>query len=229
MATYRVIVIRQPEGWQPRSADDAPPVIQGPVKLIGQSEQLFEAVRRAIYFNQKPRRRPGRRWAVVVDPETTGRAWPAARLVTPITYKVLPIWWPEGWEPESPQDVPNCLFQAKQTAAEPAVSYQQAENTVLALNRQAMNWPGSTWYVVAAVENEPVAVTVSVDPQGLETTAQSRRMHIVRSQRGGKGNCDRCPAHSLPCAQQPWREHIQTITDVQSRWLRGPDVAAAGH
>ncbi len=226
MAKYRVIVCLRPEGWQPRSADDAPPVIHSPVKSVGQSHDLFEAVHRAVYFNQRPRRTE-RRWAIVVDPDSAGRAWSGGRLVTPLTYKVLPIWWPEGWEPDSPQDVPNCLFQAKQVSAESAADYQAAQNIVLALNRQAMNFPGSTWYVVAAVENEPVATTVSVDPQGLEIISQSRRIHIVRSQQGGKGNCDRCPAHALACAQQPWREHIQTITDVQSRWLRGPAAGAA--
>ena len=53
------------------------------------------------------------RWAVVVEPGSTGRVWPAARLCTPLTYKVTAIWWPDGWEPDSPLDVPNCVWQAE--------------------------------------------------------------------------------------------------------------------
>jgi hypothetical protein len=58
------------------------------------------------------------------------------------------------------------------------------------------------WYVVVAVENEPVAQTVSFDASGTETTVVTRRLHVVRPEPGGGlGNCSHCPAHGMECEQ----------------------------
>lgn len=129
-----------------------------------------------------------------------------------LTYKVMAIWWPDGWEPNSPADVPNCVWQAQGREAVEAVSYPSAEATAYALNRQCIDHPGTTWYVVAAVENEAVSRVVSYDPVGTETTVEVRRMHIIRPERGGRGDCSHCPAHEFECAKADWSSQTQTIS-----------------
>jgi hypothetical protein len=219
MARYQVAVVPRPDDWTPAAPDDVPPR-PGPLgQAIAEAATVFDAVRRAIEHNQAASGQGG--WAVVVDPDCVGRTWPAARLVTPIAYKVAAIWWPEGWEPNSVRDVPNCVWKARGGAAEPAAGFRQAEGTVLSLNHQCMDQQGTTWYVVVAVENEPVSETVAYDSTGTETTTAVRRLHVVRPEQGGHGNCDHCPAHSFPCAQADWSSQVQTVTSTESRTLRG--------
>ncbi|MFZ5830697.1 MAG: hypothetical protein ACOY3P_11450 [Planctomycetota bacterium] len=220
MPRYQVVITRRPEGWQPKSPDDVPPSLDEPLRVIADEDNVFEAVRQAIYFNDKPHRDETDRWALVVDPDSASRLWSHGRICTPISYKVTPIWWPEGWEPSSPRDVPNCVWKARGGPAESAANFRQAENTVYGLNQQCIENPGTTWYVVVAVENEPVATNVAYDSSGTETTAESRRLHVIRPDQGGHGNCDHCPAHSFSCAQADWSEQVRTVTDVQSRTLR---------
>ena len=90
--------------------------------------------------------------------------------------------------------------------------------TVQGLNRQAMNQPAAMWYVMLAVENEPVSQTVSYDPGGTETTVEVRRLHVVRpDEGGGRGDCSYCPAHELPCASESWTSLEQTDTTTRTR------------
>ena len=99
MAKYQVAIIRRPENWKPECADDVPLDLSGPVGVLAESDDLFEAVSRAMEHNESGEARRRGRWAVVVEPGSVGRVWPAARLCTPITYVVTAIWWPDGWEP----------------------------------------------------------------------------------------------------------------------------------
>jgi hypothetical protein len=154
---------------------------------------------------------------VVIEPGGAGRVWPGARVCTPITYKVTAIWWPDGWEPGSPLDVPNCVWQARGEGHGQWLNYPQAEATVLALNRQCMDHPGAAWHVVVALENEPASRTVSYDPVGAETTVEVRWMHVIRPEHGGHGDCSHCPAGTFPCAQADWSSQPQTVSARRSR------------
>lgn len=217
MAKYQVTVVQRPENWAPESADDVPLDLIGPVAVLAESDDLFEALDRAIEHNQSAESQQSRRWAIVVEPGCAGRAWPMARVCTPITYRVAPIWWPDGWEPQSPLDVPSCVWQAKNPTDAQWLTYPQAEATMLGLNRQCMSQPGGTWYIVVAVENEPVARTVSCDPAGTETTVEVRRTHTIRPLAGGYGDCAHCPAGTLPCARTEWLNQVQAVPVTHRR------------
>jgi hypothetical protein len=229
MARYQVVAVPRPQGWLPARPDDVPPQPDKPLEVLAEADDLLAAVRQAIEHNQDPRRAEGR-WAVVVEPGSRGRTWPAARLCTPIVYKVTAIWWPEGWEPDSPLDVPNCVWQAQGRPAEKAMSYPEAEAAIRGLNRQCMSQPGTTWYVVVAVENEPVSQTVSYDSAGTETTVEIRRLHVIRPEQGGRGNCAHCPAHSLQCAQSEWApstnaEFLEVIEQARRERAAGQNIS----
>ncbi|MFH1268686.1 MAG: hypothetical protein ABIK89_23415 [Planctomycetota bacterium] len=221
MARYQVSIIETPEGWEPASPDDVPPEPGSPREVLAEADDLFEAVRQAIAHNESPERKNQRSWAVVSEPGSLGRVWRGARLCTPLGYKVTAIWWPSGWEPDSPLDVPNCVWKAQGgSGQEPTMTYQRALATVEGLNRQSMDQAGAMWYVVIAVENEPVSHTVSYDPSGTETTVEVRRLHVVRPEEGGgKGDCSHCPAHAFDCAKQEWTALEQTATDSRTRSL----------
>ncbi len=68
-----------------------------------------------------------------------------------------------------------------------------------------------------AVESEPVSRTVTYDPAGTETMTEVRRIHVIRPERGGRGDCSHCPAHHFRCAQADWSSQAQTITATNSR------------
>jgi hypothetical protein len=130
---------------------------------------------------------------------------------------VTAIWWPDGWEPKTPLDVPNCVWQSQGRQGGEWLSYQQAEDTIRGLNRQCLDNPSTTWYVIMAVENEAVSHTISYDPSGLETTVEVRRVHVIRPQEGGRGDCAYCPAHDFQCAKADWTSQVQTVTATHSR------------
>ncbi|MDZ7617623.1 MAG: hypothetical protein U1E05_11495 [Patescibacteria group bacterium] len=111
--------------------------------------------------------------------------------------QIATIWWPDGWEPTGPLDVPNCLLPAKAPAAGPTLDYRQAEAMVQALNRQCIDSPGTTWYVILAAAH-PAAEPSSKQTQA-SVTEFARR--VVRPRRGTAGDCTCCPAHGLPCAK----------------------------
>lgn len=217
MVKYQVALLDRPKDWVPPSLDAVPPQPARPVGVAAESEELFAAVRQAIDYNEKSG--AGGKWAVVVEPGSFGRTWAAARVCTPITYKVTAIWWPEGWEPASPLDVPNCVFRAQSAVADETLTYQEAVARMISLNRQSMDLAGTMWYVILAVENEPLSQTVSYDPAGTETTVVVRRTHVVTPENGGHGDCSHCPAHSFQCAEREWQGQHQDFVSVQSRSL----------
>ena len=194
MAKYQVAIISRPLNWEPECLDDVPLELDGPVEVLGEWDDFFEAVNRAIEHNESAEAERRGRWAVVVEPGSLGRIWPAARLCTPLTYKVTAIWWPEGWEPKSPLDVPNCIWQSQGRSGGQWLTYPQAEATVRSLNQQCIDNPSTSWYVIIAVENEAVSQTISYDPSGVETTVEVRRIHVILPQEGSHGDL-----HSLPC------------------------------
>jgi hypothetical protein len=215
MAKYQVATINRPENWQPECADDVPLELVGPVDVLAESDDLFDAVSQAMEHNESDAAQ--KRWAVVVEPNSPGRTWPAARICTPIVYKVTAIWWPDGWEPGSPLDVPNCVWQAQAQGGGELFSYPQAEATVLGLNRQCMEHPGTVWHVVIAVEHESISRIVSFDSVGTETTVEIRRMHVIRPEQGGRGDCIHCPAHEFECAKADWSSQTQMVSARHSR------------
>jgi hypothetical protein len=224
MARYQVATVERPEGWEPASWDDVPPAPGERRQVLADGEDLFAAVRRAIEHNERSEREGGRDWAVVVEPGSLGQTWPGARLCTPLAYKVTAIGWPTGWEPQSPADVPRCVWKAQAGAEHLRLSWARAVAVVRGLNQQSMSHHGSRWYVVAAVENEPVSQTVSYDSAGTETTVLVRRLHLVMPEEGGRGDCSWCPAHRLDCARSDAAELEPTVATVQSRPLHvAPD------
>jgi hypothetical protein len=104
----------------------------------------------------------------------------AEREIAMAEYQVAAVWWPDGWEPSSPLDVPRCIGWAGDQTAAPKLAYEQALATVQGLNRQNMEQPGATWYVVA-----------SAGEGGLQA---------ISHKDGGTGDCSHCPAHAFPCA-----------------------------
>ena len=221
MPKYQVAIIKRPKNWDPECPDDVPLQLSGPVGVLTESDDLFQAVGAAIEHNESDQAQRDARWAVVVEPGSVGRVWPAARLCTPIAYKVTAIWWPDGWEPHGPLDVPNCVWQAEGRDSPPSLGYAQAEAAVFGLNRQCMDRPGTTWHVVVAIENEVVSRSVSYDSAGVETTIEVRRMHVIRPDQAGCGDCSHCPAHAFPCAEADWSSQPQTVTAHRTRAL-GP-------
>jgi hypothetical protein len=218
MARYQVSVIEAPADWEATGPDDVPPSPATPIEAIEQFDELFPAVRCAIEHNQKDARERAGRWAVVVEPGTPGRIWRDERICTPLTYKVTTIWWPEGWEPNSPSDVPNCVWKAEGQTDRDKLTYQEAVTTVRALNEQNMNHATTLWHVVIAVENEPLSQTVFCDPSGTETTVEVRRLHVVRPEEGGgRGDCSHCPAHAMECAKEDWVALEQDISETHTR------------
>jgi hypothetical protein len=112
------------------------------------------------------------------------------------SYQVVSIWWPDGWEPQTPLDVPKCIRPLDPPASAATFTYQQAVASVSGLNRQNMAQPGTGWHVVTADDAGPVpegGVLVEGAPEGL---------HVVRAAGGTGGDCSRCPAHDFPCAKQ---------------------------
>jgi hypothetical protein len=217
MPKYQVAVIRRPERWEPDCADDVPVELEGFVEILLESDDLFTALARTVEHNESDEAARRRRWAVVVEPGSMGRVWPFARLCTPVVFKVTAIWWPDGWEPTTPLDVPNCVWKSQESTGGECFSYPQAEATVLGLNRQCMDHPGSTWHVITAVENEAISRTISHDSAGTETTVEVRRMHVVRPAQGGRGECAHCPAHELPCAKMESSDQLQAVTTTKTR------------
>jgi len=221
MARYRVSLVARPENWQPVEPDDVPAQPGQPLETLGETEAFWDAVRQVIEFNQQARRESGRRWAVVVEPGSLGKTWPGARLCTPLAYKVTSVWWPAGWEPESPSDAPRCVWRAQSASGTERLTYRQALVRVHALNQQAMDRAASLWYVIMAVENEPLSWSVSFDPSGTETTVEVRRVHLVRPEESGGGSCWHCPARAFECAKKPWRTLAEELSTTASRSIAG--------
>lgn len=220
MAKYQVSLIEPPADWMPQRTDDVPAEPGKPLEVLSSAESLFPALREAIEFNAQPSAARKARWAVVVEPGCPGETWQGARICTPIAYKVMAIWWPEGWEPAGPLDVPNCVWKAQGEIGQEQLDYPQAVSTIRGLNQQSMDQAATMWYVVIGVENEPLSQTVSYDPAGIETTTHVRRLHVIRpDEGGGKGDCSACPAHSFECAREDWIEMEQLGSTTRTRPL----------
>jgi hypothetical protein len=200
MARYEVWGVARPQGWKAASLDDVPPQPGQPLGVLAEADGLLPAVRRAMDENKAKQDEASALWAVVVERGCPGRIWRNARLATPLGYRVTAIWWPTGWEPRSPLDVPSCLWRAQGETNPAPLSYEQALSVLRGLNQQSMDHASPLWYVLMAVENEPISQTVSYDPAGIETTVQVRRLHVIRPEGSGAGDCSYCPAHSLECA-----------------------------
>lgn len=220
MPTYQVSLIAYPQGWEPSGLDDVPPGPSGPLEALTETDGLFPALRRAMEYNESARAGGTGRWAVVVEPGSLGRTWRGARLATPVRYKVTAIWWPQGWEPASPFDVPNCVWKAQGDVGKQGLTYKRALATVRGLNQQCLDAAGAMWYVIVAVENEPVSHTISYDAAGTETTVEVRRLHVVRPEPGGRGDCSHCPAHAFECAREGWDDLLDTGRTVHARAAR---------
>ena len=52
MAQYQAAIIPRPLDWKPACPDDVPLELDGPVAVLGQWDDLFEAVARAIEHNE---------------------------------------------------------------------------------------------------------------------------------------------------------------------------------
>jgi len=219
MAKYEVWRVARPQGWRAASLDDVPPRPGQPLGVLAEADDLLPAVRRAMEENKAVRDEASAAWAVVVERGCPGRIWRNARLSTPLGYRVTAIWWPTGWEPLSPLDVPSCLGRAQGETDPAPLNYEQALAVVRGLNQQSMDHASPLWYVLMAVENEPISQTVSYDPSGIETTVQVRRLHVIRPDGGGTGDCTYCPAHSLQCSQGEATPMAPTASTVSSRSL----------
>ncbi len=113
-------------------------------------------------------------------------------------YLVATVWWPDGWEPVTPLDVPKCLAWAREQTPRELLTYQQAVAAVRGLNQQHMDHPGTAWHVVAKIKDES-----DVPADRGPATIDSRRLEVVPSVEGsGRGDCSHCPAHHLPCATE---------------------------
>ncbi|MGD0897317.1 MAG: hypothetical protein ABR915_05730 [Thermoguttaceae bacterium] len=117
-------------------------------------------------------------------------------------YRIKAVWWPDGWEPCDPLDVPRCLRPARrQGDPGPELTYEQAVATVRGLNRQNIDHPAATWYVISTAD-DPAG---PADPAGIEAAlagAPEPPIRVVFPEGSGRGDCSRCPAHDLPCAAE---------------------------
>jgi len=219
MVKYEVWIVERAQGWAGASLEDVPPQPGQPLRVLSEADELLAAVRAASQFNEGARRDASAGWAVVVERDSPGKTWPGARLCTPLSYRVAAVGWPTGWEPRSPLDVPRCLSRAQGETDPASLSYERALAVVRGLNQQGIDHAGSLWYVVVAVENEPISQTVSYDPSGIETTVQVRRLHVVQPEEGGRGECSYCPAHRLECATGDFLAPEQTASATSTRSL----------
>lgn len=226
MPKYQIATLACPDGWHTSRIDDVPPElgsaeIDNQREMIGEAETLEAALRQMTEFNEKTEAERNQRWAVLIESGISGRRWADARLCTPITYRVMSIWWPEGWSPGHPSDVPNCAWKARDTQAsvgsERTLTYQQATAMVRGLNQQVIDQAGEQWYVVTATENEAVSQTILRTPMSTETTTEVRRLYVLRpDQPDGRGDCSHCPAHCSECAMEDWGSQEQMISTTRT-------------
>ena len=118
-------------------------------------------------------------------------------------YVVATVWWPDGWEPQTPLDVPNCVGLTGEQVSGDFLTYEQAVATVRGLNQQNIDHPGTTWYVVAAVKGDMPSTTCCHCDEGAAATIEASRLEVVESLQGGShGDCSHCPASQFPCAAE---------------------------
>jgi hypothetical protein len=117
-------------------------------------------------------------------------------------YAIVPVWWPEGWEPTDPLDVPTCLAPAgADLAAAPRMSLEQALAALRGLNRQNIEYPGAKWHVLGETgEASALAALQTVQVAGPAGTVEELRL-LAPLSGGSRGDCSHCPAHHLPACQ----------------------------
>jgi hypothetical protein len=117
-------------------------------------------------------------------------------------YQVTAIWWPDGWEPCDPLDVPKCIRRPREPSDPgPQLSYERAVATVRGLNRQNIDHPGSTWYVVCEADDRPATADARPCIEAI-LAGEERPIRVVYPEGSGRGDCSQCPAHELPCAAE---------------------------
>jgi hypothetical protein len=106
-------------------------------------------------------------------------------------YRVVALWWPDGWEPAGPLDVPKCVFELHPEAPVEPMPYDRALAAIRGLNRQNLDRPGTVWYVVAEARREV---------EGGESGAGPGTLRVIYPEGSGRGDCSHCSAHEFPCA-----------------------------
>jgi hypothetical protein len=119
-------------------------------------------------------------------------------------YQIVSVWWPDGWEPQGPLDVPRCLLPSEAHLDDaPKMPFEQAVATLRGLNRQNMDHPGTSWCVLAEVGGQDSARGTLEVVQVAGSGGTTEEVRIVKPvEGGGRGDCSHCPAQHLPCAQE---------------------------
>lgn len=100
-------------------------------------------------------------------------------------YQVATIERPHDWDPRGPLDLPDQPPEIKASFADKALTFSQAVATVRSLNRQVIDRTGTTWYVIVALENEPVGRTAPCHSAESESAAEHQPYHVVRLEESG--------------------------------------------
>ena len=202
MAKYQVAIITRPENWTPECADDVPLELIGPVGVLTESDDLFEAVSRAMEHNESAEARRRGRWAVVVEPAQhrphlarrpavyahhlqSDRHLVARRLGTRLA----------AWT------CPTAFGKRRARRAANGSAIPRPKPPCWRLNRQCMEHPGTTWHVVVAVENESISRTDLLRSRRHRNDGRSPP-HARHSARAGRTRRLR----PLPCPRLPMRQ-----------------------
>ncbi|MBX7167424.1 MAG: hypothetical protein K1X74_13930 [Pirellulales bacterium] len=180
---YRVSIVECPDGWEPNSLDDSPGGLRC-IEDIGSHDAIEEALEQVIAFNRGEIDDGPKRWAVVFEPPVRGRSH--YRVCTPLTYRLVHIHWPEGWQPESPLDVPTCSWR-DQSDTSGEYGFDEAIEAARSLNEAHLLEPSfERWTMVVAIECEPLHTSIYCDHLGTETSTTVRRLHVVRPNTGSR-------------------------------------------
>lgn len=174
---YRVSVVELPPEWEPASFDDSPGDLRC-VEDIGRHDTIEAALAQVIEFNRENAEVGTPRWAVAFEAPSRGRS--AYRVCTPLSYRLVHIHWPEGWEPKSPLDVPDCAWR-DQSDTSMEYEFDAAVEAVRSLNEAHMLEPScERWTLLVAIECEPLHTSTFCDYLGTETSLTVRRLHVIR-------------------------------------------------
>ena len=96
------------------------------------------------------------------------------------SYQVAIIRRPDDWQPQSPGDVPDAVEQCQGRVGGEQLTLEQADATVRGLNRQCMDQQGPSWYLIVAEDDGSAAEPVAAEVAGTLTTADARRLLVIR-------------------------------------------------
>ncbi len=174
---YRVSVVLRPDGWEAASLDDSPDELRC-LDDIGTHDKLEDAVEQVLDFNRQAVSEGSEHWAVAFETPPRGRS--SFRVCTPLTYRLVHVHWPDGWEPKEPLDVPPSAWR-EQSDTQQEFSFDEALDALRSLNEAHMAEPTSQrWSIMVAVECEPLHTSTYCDHLGTETSISVRRLHVVR-------------------------------------------------